>query len=283
MAIFFITGATGSVGKQVVQSLLENGHQVKAGNRHPGRSQEQFGNSVEAVHFDFENASTFQEADGADGVFLLGPSAYPDLYTLLSPFADYLIENKSNRVVYLSAYGMDDLPELPFHQQMEDKLKQTALDWRIVQPGFFMQNFKNYEGENIEQRKIIFSPAGEGKTGFISTHDIGKVVAILLTADEYQHQTYVLTGEQTYTHFEVADMLSEIRGEKVEYANPDQATYRSALSQAGAPDFLADYMLLIYGLIKNGKVEETTHNVEKLTGQKPETLRAALERDFTTG
>lgn len=280
MATFFVTGATGSVGTGVIRALLKKHHQIKAGSRHSERSQKVFGDSVEAVHFDYKDASTFSAVDGADGVFLLGPPLYPDLYKLLTPFTDYLIQQSGQRVVYLSAYGMDDLPELPFHQQMEDKLKQSDLDWCIVRPGFFMQNFGNYERENIEQRKIIFFPAGKGKTGFISTRDIGEAIAVLLSEDQYSHQTFTLTGEKAYSHFEVSQLLSEIRDEQIVYANPDEATYRDALAQAGVPAFVADYMLLVYGLIRKGKVDKVTTDVERLTGQKPETLRSALKRDF---
>ena len=280
MATFFITGATGAVGREVVNSLLEADQSVIAASRHPKQSQAQFGDRVKAVHFDFEDSNTFSEAMGTDGVFILGPPMYPNLFELLVPFVDYLQENGPKRVVYLSANGMEHLSELPFHAQMEEKLRGSDLDWRVVRPGFFMQNFGNYERENIEQRKMIFVPAGEEKTAFISTKDIGAAIATLLTQDEHQHQTYVLTGSEAYSYFDAADMLSDIRGEKITYPNPDEETYRQVLADAGAPDFVADYMIPVYGMIKKGHVKDITDDVEKLTGQKPEPLKAALTRDF---
>ena len=280
MATYFVTGATGTVGSAVIEALLNQEENVKAASRHPEKSREQFGDRLEAVHFDYENPETFSAVGGTDGVFLLGPPMYPDLFKLVSPFADYLIKNGPQRVVYLSAYGMEDLTELPFHAQMEKKLQQTDLDWRVVRPGFFMQNFGNYERENIEQRKVIFNPAGEGKTAFVSANDIGAVVAVLLREDAHRHQIVELTGSKSYTHFEVADLLSGIRGETITYANPDEATYRQVLADAGAPPMVADYMIPVYGMIKHGKVEGITNDMEKLTGKKPETLEAVLKRDF---
>ena len=280
MATFFITGATGTVGQAVIAALLEANQSVIAASRHPEKSQEQFGNKVKAVHFDYEDINTFKEAAGTDGVFLLGPPMYPDLFKLLVPFVDYLQGKGPKRVVYLSANGMEHLSELPFHAQMEEKLQGSDLDWRVVRPGFFMQNFGNYERENIEQRKVIFVPAGEEKTAFISTKDIGASVATLLVNDEHRHQTYVLTGDEAYNHFEVAELLSDIRGEKITYANPDEETYRKVLADAGAPDFVADYMIPVYGMIKKGHVKNITDDVEKLNGQKPEPLKAVLDRDF---
>ena len=285
MATYFVTGATGTVGSAVIQALLNQGENVKAGSRHPEKTREQFGDrrigdQIEAVHFDYEDINTFKEAAGTDGVFLLGPPMYPNLFELVAPFADYLAAKGPQRVVYLSAYGMEDLKELPFHAQMEEKLQQSALDWRVVRPGFFMQNFGNYERENIEQRKVIFVPAGEGKTAFVSAVDIGRTVVALLREDAYRHQTVELTGPRPYNHFEVAELLSKIIGEPVTYANPDEATYRKVLADAGAPPMVAEYMIPVYGMIKHGKVQGVTNNVEKLTGNKPEPLAAVLKRDF---
>lgn len=74
------------------------------------------------------------------------------LYELLAAFVDYLAaKHYAGRIVYLSVYGVDALPELPFHQQMEDKLRQSRLRWNVIRPGFFMDNFGNYERERIEQ------------------------------------------------------------------------------------------------------------------------------------
>ena len=280
MATFLVTGGSGTVGSAVIQALLNQGQQVKAASRHPDKSREQFGDRVEAVYFDYEDLKTFSVAEGTDGVFLLGPPLYPNLLELVAPFADYITTKGPQRVVYLSAYGMEDLTELPFHAQMEEKLQQTDLDWRVVRPGFFMQNFGNYERENIEQRKVIFVPAGNGSTAFVSANDIGAVVAVLLREDAHRHRIVEITGPQSYTHFEVAELLSQITGETIAYANPDEAIYRQVLADAGAPPMVADYMIPVYGMIKHGKVEGITNNVEKLTGRKPETLEAVLKRDF---
>ncbi len=282
MAKYLITGASGTVGSQVIQSLLDKGQEVRAASRHPERSKSKFGDKIESIAFDFEDQGTFKKAtEGVAGVFVLGPPLYPDLFSLLAPFVNYVMHHGPARVVYLSAYGMDSMPEMPFHAQMEEKLKQSKLDWRVIRPGFFMQNFGNYERENIEQRKIVFVPAGEGKTAFISVRDIGASIATLLTEDEYSLQVLELTGNELMSYFDVAKLLSEIKGELIVYPNPDELTYRKVLKDSGVPDFIADYMLPVYGLIKNGKVTEIKDNTEKLTGKQPEGLKEVLIRDFS--
>lgn len=240
-----------------------------------------FGDKVWHAAFNFADHATHEQVKGSDGVFVLGPPLNMNLDKLLAPFLDYLDLNGPKRVVYLSANGMEALEELPFHLHMEQKLKTSSLDWRIVRPGFFMQNFGNYERENIEQRKVLFTPAGNGRTAFISTKDIGEAVAELLTNNKFTRQTFTLTGSELFSYFDVADLLTRLRGEKISYANPDEQTYRQVLRESGAPDFIGDYMLPVYGLIKNGKVENISNDVEKLTAHPPERLENVLKRDFT--
>jgi len=204
----------------------------------------------------------------------------PDLFNLLTPFADYLNAQGSKRVVYLSAYGMEAMPELPFHQQMEDKFKASKLDWRVVRPGFFMQNFKNYEFENIVDRGVTFVPAGDGHTPFVSAKDVGASIAALLRDEKRSHETHILTGPEALTYSDAAKVLSDVLTKQVVYPQPDDATYRQVLADAGAPTMIADYMISVYGLIKRGIVAEKTNNVEQLTGRKSENLRTVLSRDY---
>ena len=280
MKKYFITGATGTIGKEVVTALLEKNNMVVAATRNTEKSKGLFGSKVTPIHFDYQNRNTFNQIEGTDGVFIIGPPLNPALFELLEPFVNYLQDNYTGRVVYLSGYGMDTLKEMPFHGLMEDKLKTSNLNWNIVRPGFFMQNFGNYERENIEQRNVLFSPAGEGKTPFVSSRDIAGSIAVLLTDANRKHQTHILTGAKAYSHFDVAKLLTTITGNPIIYANPDPDTYRKVLKDSGTPNFIADYMIPIYSLIKNGNIKNTTDSIKTLTGTDPETLEDVLRRDF---
>ena len=280
MAKYFVTGATGTVGREVVESLLSKGQEVIAASRNPEKSRDLFQERVSSVPFDFADESSFHQVSESEGVFLLGPPLDLGLYELLTPFLEFVKENGPKRLVYLSANGMEHMQVLPFHGKMEAALTSSELDWRIVRPGFFMQNFGNYERENIEERKVLFVPAGTGKTAFISTKDIGASVAALLTEDAYSRQIFTLTGDKLSDYQEAASILSSVTGNEIQYANPDHGTYKAVLAQAGAPEFVADYMISVYTMIAEGKAAAITNDVEKLTGKTPESLEAVLRRDF---
>ena len=237
--------------------------------------------NIENTVFDYRKPATFPAALQTDGLFLLGPPVDMSLFELLAPFVDYLEQNQyAGRVVYLSVYGVDALPELPFHQQMEAKLRQSQLRWNVVRPGFFMDNFGNYERESIEQRNQLFAPAADGATPFVSARDVGRSVAALLTGNFIPGGVYTLTGGAAYRYGEVANMLSEILQRPIAYPAPDTDTYRNTLLAAGAPGVVADYMNAVYGLIRDGIVREPADGVERITGRAPESLRTVLVRDF---
>ena len=86
-----------------------------------------------------------------------------------------------------------------------------------------------------------------------------------------------MTGPEAYSYADVADLLAEITGKQIVYPQPDVATYREALRQGGAPDSVADYMIPVYGLLRDHAVTEPTDAVATLTGSRPEPLLVSCQ------
>lgn len=280
MKNIFVTGASGNIGSQLVSALKnEKGVKVTVAGRNPEKLEHLFPGTT-ATSFDFGQPATFAAAAKHDAVFLLGPPLVPDLFNLLEPFVDYLIANDRPHVVYLSAYGMEHFPELPFHGQMEEKLAASGLEFTILRPGFFASNFSNYERESIEQRGIIFNPAGAGKTPFIAPEDIAEVAAKVMTSNGHSGKTYILTGPEAFDMHQVAQLISEIIGKPIIYPEPSNEAYREALIAGGAPPFIADYMIPVYNLIKEGAVANVSSTVQSILQRPPTDLKTVLQKDF---
>jgi uncharacterized protein YbjT (DUF2867 family) len=277
-----VTGARGTIGKAVVTALKNENASFVAGVRDKAAASEKLGAGVELVRFDFEDPSTYEAAtEGVDAVFLLGPPMVINLDSLLTPFIDFLKGKEIKRVVYVGSLGMEKLAELPFHVILTEKLKRDGFDYTILKPSFFAQNFKNYEWENIVQRGILYSPAGNGKVAFVDVNDIATVAAKALTQDGHGGKEYEITGPETLSYADAASILSEATNKPIVYPNPSPEEYTGALKGAGAPDFIAPYMISVYSLIANNEVNIVSPVVEALTGKKPTSLKAVLERDFS--
>ncbi|WP_373494013.1 SDR family oxidoreductase [Aquiflexum sp.] len=278
-----ITGATGTIGKALVRQLQGLKANFVAGSRDFNKAKSTLNISEDKwVKFDFAEIHTFEKAtENVDRVFVLGPPLTLNLEQILIPFIDFLIHKGINRVVYLSAFGNQSLGgDLAFHHIMENYLKESQLGFTILQPSFFAQNFKNYEYENLMERGITFNVAGDGKVGFVDVEDVAKVASKVLTEDGHAGKTYQLTGPVLLSYHDAANILSEVLNKNIIYPNPSEEAYRGALKAGGAPDFIADYMIPVYGMIKDGSVGRLTKDVEEVLGEKPTDLKTVLKRDF---
>ncbi|MDQ3393931.1 MAG: SDR family oxidoreductase [Bacteroidota bacterium] len=278
-----ITGATGTIGKSLVKQLQASKVNFVAGTRDFNKAKTTLNLSQdEWVKFDFTDEKSFEKATkDVDRIFLLGPPLTFNLDQILKSFVDFVQQKGINRVVYISAFGNESLDgDLAFHGIMENYLNDKQFDYTILQPSFFSQNFKNYEYENLMERGITFNVAGEGKVGFVDTEDVAKVAAKVLTENGHSGKTYQLTGPELLSYDDVANLLSEVLDKEIVYPNPTEEEYRGALKAGGAPDFVADYMIPIFGMIKNGTVGRLTNDIEQVLGKKPIDLKTVLKRDF---
>ncbi len=276
-----VTGATGTIGKALIKNLQSKNVNFVAGVRNVSQAKEKLKHVSDFVEFDFANPSTFEKATvGVDRVFILGPGLVLNLDELLKPFIDFLNAKQIKRVVYISAFGMENIKEMPFHTITAKKLQDDGFDYTILKPSFFSENFKTYEFENITQRGIVYVPAADGKVGFVDVKDIAETAATVLTTEGHSGKVYELTGPELFSYDEAAKLLSQITGKTIVYPRPSNEEFTATLKAAGAPDFVAPYMINVYSLIANNHVNKLTHDVEKVTGRKPGSLKEALTNSF---
>ena len=276
-----VTGATGTVGSEVVHALQSRSIPLVAAVRDGNKAKKQLGENIPTVHFDFEQPRTFEPAtQSVSGVFLLGPPMELRLDQLIDPFIDFLHKHKIKRVVYLSAFRAEAMEGLPFHTNVERKLKDLSFDWTVLQPSFFSQNFRNYEYENITERGITYMPAGSGKVGFVDVRDVGELAAEAFADSQHVHQTYVVTGPEALSYDDAAHQLSEVVGKPIQYPAPSPEEFANTLKETGAPEFVATYMNEVYGLIRDGKVDHVSDTIKHVLHRSPTSLHEVLQRTF---
>lgn len=275
MSKILVTGATGTIGSTVVQELENRNVNFVAATRNTDSLKEN------SVLFSYNDPSTFKTAtNGVDKVFLLGPPLRYDVEALITPFINFLKEAGIKRVVYLSAFKAEKMEKLNFHPIIEQKLKSEGFDYTFIRPSFFAQNFKNYEAENINERGTTYMPAGDGKVGFIDANNIAEVIAIALTEEGHANKTYELTGSELLSYADAATILSNITGKNIVYPNPSPTEFKNTLLATGAPAFIADYLIEVYGIIAKDEVAVITKDYKAVTKKEPTSLKEVLQNDF---
>lgn len=273
-----VTGATGTVGSELVLALANRGVTVRAGVHSiiKGDRFSHITSGVQLVEMDFQKPETLRVAlTGVGQVFMITPVT-DDQVAISKQFIDIAKQAGVRQIVRLSVAGADAEPGIQFgrwHREVEKYLEQSGLAYTCLRPTGFMQNFVEQQGHTIRHEGKFYLPLGEGKVSYIDVRDIAAVAATILTADIQQHhgQTYTLTGPAAVSGREVAQAISQACGRTVEYVDVPEAAARQGMAQQ-LPAWLTEALLELHAISKAGFAADTTSAVQELTGQAPRTI-----------
>jgi uncharacterized protein YbjT (DUF2867 family) len=264
-----VTGATGTIGRDVAKRLSEQGVFVHAGVRDQTKARKQFGSNIALAPFDFENAKTFSAAlEGVEKVFLL-PPLLPNQLEVMNAFIDAAKRACVRHIVKLSAIGVDDETQptaIKSHGANEQHIRESGVAFTFLRPNSFMQNFFTYFPP---RNGAIYLPWGNGTASFVDTRDIASVAAKVLRSDGHEGKIYTLTGPATLGIAEVARILSEVTGREFTYVDVPEAAARDGMLQAGVPQWQMDLVMELHAVNKQNRWSAVTSDIEKVTGNPP--------------
>jgi uncharacterized protein YbjT (DUF2867 family) len=181
-----VTGATGTIGRDVAKRLSQKGAPVRAGVRDQAKARKQFGPEIALATFDFKDAASFADAlDGVEKLFLL-PPLMPNQVEVTNGFVDAAKHAGVRHIAKLSAVGADTDPPFTFgkwHAAGEQYIRKSGLVFTFFRPNSFMQNFITYFPP---RGGVIYLPRGNGKASFVDTRDIAAIAAQVLTTDGHE-------------------------------------------------------------------------------------------------
>jgi uncharacterized protein YbjT (DUF2867 family) len=274
--MILVTGATGTIGSEVVGQLRAAGERPRAFVRDREKARELLGERVEQVVGDLDRAQTIEAAlAGVNRIFLLTTqsSRQPDWErTVIAAAADAGVAH----VVKLSVFRADEQSPLRFarqHRHAERALEQSGLAWTMVRPVFLMQNLRAMVRDGA-----IRTAACDGRVAMIDARDIAAVAVAALTTAGHEGKIYTLTGPEALTFDDVANTLSQQSGKPIRHARASVDDVRSALQSAGVAAWFADDMARLHAMLAAGYEDLVTDDVRAVTGSPARTL-AQFVRD----
>jgi len=269
--MILVTGATGTVGREVVAQLLAAGQRFRALTRDPSKAR--LDPKVELVSGDLARPETLPKAlEGADHVFLL--AAGPELGAQEQSLARAAKKAGVQHIVKLSVVGAGDpkpTTVASWHAAGEKAIQAEGIPWTFLRPTFFMSNAASWAGMVKGQGKV-FGAYGDGKFAPIHPRDIAAVAVQALTSVGHEQKVYDLTGPQALSVAEQVRVLSEAAGRSIEYVPVPEAGARQGMEQAGLPPLLIQGLLEFAAWVRRGEAAGVTPSVEQVTGKKPLTF-----------
>lgn len=283
MSKVLVTGATGTIGSQVVKGLVAGGASVRVGLRDPAKGDALRAAGAEVVALDLDQPETLQPAfAGATRVFLLTPFVEHFL-PLVRAAVDAAKGAGVEFILRMSALGADRASPDALgreHGQSEDLVKGSGLDWAVLQPTFFQDNVFNFQGESLKQQGAFYGASKGGKVSYVSSTDVGSVAAaILAKPDAHKGKTYVVTGSEALADTEVAVLLSKAIGRAIRYVDLTPADYLGAMTSQGAPSWMAAHIVALEMVKANGWAATVAPTVQEILGRAPEGYAAFLNRN----
>ncbi len=257
-------GANGHVGQKLAGELVHAGASVRAGSRNPKKAPPLPG--VEWVYFDLgDRASVAKSLEGVQRTFLMSPPGFSNQFEVLSPLIRRAKSAGLEKVVLMTALGVDASSSIPF-RQAELELEATGMNHAFIRPNWFMDNFKSLWGRSIREKKTLAVPAGEAKVSFIDSRDIAEVASLLLTNDAFHGGGYDLTGPEALNMREATEIYSQAVGNKVTYTNIEPDDYLKLFLQEGYNREYSVQMVALFKSMREGREEKITDTVRAITG-----------------
>ena len=257
-----VTGASGTIGSSLVARLRELGAEFRTMSSRPGQG----------VQGDFSDVASLTRAfSGIDTLYLLLPLVPHKLQLAQNAIAAARAAGVRH-IVRSSGAGAD--PDSPIAlAQLQGRIDALVADSGIahtfLRPSSFMQNWVNFSAAQIKSG-TVHAPHGNGAQSVIDARDIADAAAaVLLDPARHAGRAYDLTGPQALTDAQMLAEISAAIGCEVRYVDVPEAAARQAMSDAGMPPVMVDWMMSLHTVVKQGCAAGVTDDVERLTGHAP--------------
>lgn len=260
-----VTGATGNVGRPLVQALVAAGEQVTAVSR--GISASDVPEGVRHHRADVAEPEGLKPVlDGADALFLLTSGDLVLGGGTLNGILDAARAGGVRRVVLLSSQGVGSRRH---PSDFEDAVKESGLEWTVLRPGGFASNAFLWAGP-VRERRAVAAPFGDTALPVIDPADIAEVAAAVLRETGHAGATYVLTGPAPVTPRQQTAAIGEALGEPVRFVGQSHAEAREQMV-GFMPAQVVDATLAILGT-PSADEQRVSPDVERVLGRPPRTF-----------
>lgn len=276
-----VTGASGQLGRLIVQHLLADGvpaEQITATGRRRERLAELAEQGVRVVESDYTRPETLVEAfTGADTLMLVSGSEVGQRTAQHRNAIDAAVTAGVRRIVYTSVLHADrtTLPVAPEHVETEALLRDSGLAVTLLRNGWYTENYLGDLAQAADSG-VIVAAVGDGRVASATRDDYAAAAAVVLRTEGHEGKTYELSGDVAWTFDDLAAAAGEVLGRPVEYQRVTVDEHRAALEGAGLDAGTIGFVLAMDENTANGQLADVTGELSALIGRPTTGLVDAL-------
>lgn len=282
-----VTGASGKLGKLVLDALLKRGvaaSDIIATTRETARLADYAAKGIEIRKADFNDPDAIKAAfAGADRVAIISTDALDGAGTRIKQHTGAVAAAKAagvRHIVYTSMPQPDNTKVIfsPDHLKTEEAIKASGLGYTILRNTWYQENmFMNLP--QVLASGQWYTSTGEGRIAHVAREDCAEAIAAALASGSDEKAIYTLTGSEARTTAEIAALASEITGKPIAVIQLTDEQLAGGMKQAGVPDFMIPTIISFEAATREGDLSALTGDVETLTGRKPKPFRAFFEEN----
>lgn len=280
-----VTGAGGTVGREVLKQLKGSREPVRAAYHSKAKVDAAKAKGVDAVIIDYADPQSLRDAfKGCFELFLLGPSV-PNQTELEINAVNAAKAAGVKHIVKLSVMDCDkeDYEFGKIHHAVEKAIEASGLEWTFIRPNSFMQNAVTYMGDTIRADSAFYTAAEDAKISQVDVRDIAEIAVKALTESGHDGKVYTLNGSEALTYDEIAAVLSNELKRPIKHVSLPPADLKGAMVSQGVPEILADRLLDLERYYREGRASGSQSDIRAVTGHDPRRFADYVHETASTG
>jgi NAD(P)H dehydrogenase (quinone) len=273
--MIIVTGATGQLGRQIVENLLKHVPASKVGVsvRDPEKVADLKALGVRVRQGNFDDADSLKQAfESATQVLIVSSNARASGGDPLAQHRTAIDAAKAvgaTRIVYTShmaASASSAFPPMLDHAATENMLAKSGLKWTALRRGFYAASGVAMLGDGLKTG-MIEAPT-DGKVSWTAHADLAEAAAIILAQDgKYNGPTPPLTGAQALDFADLAKIATDVMGKPVQRKTLSDDEMKAKVAARGAPESVARIALGFFIASRNGEFATLDPTLAQILGR----------------
>ncbi|QSQ24350.1 SDR family oxidoreductase [Pyxidicoccus parkwayensis] len=279
-----ITGATGRLGRFVVEGLLKKlpANQIAVVARNPDKAKDWASRGVQVRKADYSQPETWAGVfSKGDTVLLISSSEVGQRRKQHQAVVDAAVRAGVRLLAYTSILHADTsrMVLAGEHLDTEKAIRASGLPFVFLRHSWYLENYTEAAKRTLAQG-VLRGCAKDGRVAPALRQDYADAAVEVLTGTGHENQVYELAADQGFTLAELAAELSRQSGTSVPYQDLPPAEFSAVLQQAGLPKGYADVLANADEGIARGDLDDTSRTLSRLIGRPTTSLAQALSAMF---